>query len=84
MGRRSVAGILAISLALGACGQTSPSTTPSTAPSATAEPASPTPSPVAAASATPAADLPVSSWDARDLVGDEVDRVVEELHTAAD
>ena len=61
MGRRSVAGILAISLALGACGQTSPSTTPSTAPSATAEPASPTPSPVAAASATPAADLPVST-----------------------
>ena len=32
----------------------------------------------------PASDLPVGSWDARDLVGDEVDRVVEELHAAAD
>jgi AraC-like DNA-binding protein len=32
----------------------------------------------------PAADLPVGSWDARDLLGVEVDRVVEELHAADD
>ncbi|MCP3421307.1 helix-turn-helix domain-containing protein [Nocardioides pinisoli] len=30
----------------------------------------------------PAAELPVGSWDARDLLGGEVDRVVEELHAA--
>ncbi|WP_185996492.1 AraC family transcriptional regulator [Nocardioides campestrisoli] len=32
----------------------------------------------------PAAALPVGSWDARDLLGAEVDRVVEELHAATD
>lgn len=32
----------------------------------------------------PASELPVDSWDARDLLGDEVDRVVEDLHTAPD
>ena len=32
----------------------------------------------------PAADLPTGSWDARDLLGPEVDRVVDELHTAHD
>lgn len=32
----------------------------------------------------PTADLPVGSWDARDLLGSEVDRVVEELHAAGD
>ena len=32
----------------------------------------------------PAADLPTASWDARDLFGGEVDRVVEELHAAAE
>ena len=35
-------------------------------------------------SGLPASDLPLGSWDARDLVGDEVDRVVEELHAAVD
>ncbi|HEV2796360.1 MAG TPA: AraC family transcriptional regulator [Nocardioides sp.] len=30
----------------------------------------------------PAADLPTGSWDARDLLGPEVDRVVDELHAA--
>lgn len=32
----------------------------------------------------PAADLPVGTWDARDLLGPEVDRAVEELHEATD
>jgi AraC-like DNA-binding protein len=32
----------------------------------------------------PAAELPVGSWDARDLFGDEVDRVVEAVHAAPD
>lgn len=32
----------------------------------------------------PAAVLPAGSWDARDLLGDEVDRAVEELHAASD
>ncbi len=32
----------------------------------------------------PAADLPVGSWDAGDLLGTEVDRVVEEMHAATD
>jgi AraC-like DNA-binding protein len=32
----------------------------------------------------PAAELPVGSWDARDLLGTEVDRVVEDLHAAPD
>jgi AraC-like DNA-binding protein len=32
----------------------------------------------------PASDLPVDSWDARDLLGREVERVVEELHAAPD
>ncbi len=32
----------------------------------------------------PAAELPVASWDAGDLLGDEVDRVVEDLHAAPD
>ncbi|MBC2933611.1 AraC family transcriptional regulator [Nocardioides sp. zg-1228] len=32
----------------------------------------------------PAAELPVGSWDARDLFGAEVDRVVEEMHAAPD
>ncbi|WP_416952833.1 helix-turn-helix domain-containing protein [Nocardioides sp. T5] len=32
----------------------------------------------------PASDLPVGSWDARDLLGPEVERVVEELHAAPD
>lgn len=32
----------------------------------------------------PAADLPVGSWDARDLLGGEVERVVGELHAAPD
>lgn len=32
----------------------------------------------------PAADLPTASWDARALLGPEVDRVVEELHGATD
>jgi AraC-like DNA-binding protein len=32
----------------------------------------------------PAADLPVGSWDARDLLGSEVDRVVDEVHAATD
>ena len=32
----------------------------------------------------PAADLPMTSWDARDLLGTEVDRITEELHAAPD
>jgi hypothetical protein len=32
----------------------------------------------------PASDLPVGSWDARDLLGREVERVVDELHAAPD
>ncbi len=32
----------------------------------------------------PAADLPVASWDARDLLGSEVDRAVDALHAAPD
>lgn len=32
----------------------------------------------------PASELPVDSWDAADLLGSEVDRVVEELHAAPD
>ena len=32
----------------------------------------------------PAAELPVGSWDARDLLGAEVERVVEEIHAVAD
>ena len=32
----------------------------------------------------PASDLPVGSWDARDLLGREGERVVEELHAAPD
>lgn len=32
----------------------------------------------------PASDLPVGSWDAGDLLGREVERVVEELHAAPD
>lgn len=32
----------------------------------------------------PASDLPVGSWDARDLLGAEVDRVVEEMHASPD
>lgn len=32
----------------------------------------------------PTADLPVGSWDAGDLFGPDIDRVVEEMHAAAD
>ena len=38
---------------------------------------------IAALLGVPAADLPVGSWDAGDLFGADVDRVVEEMHAAA-
>jgi serine protease Do len=62
MGRRSVAAILAVSLAFSACGGDTASTPPSSVPTPTAtDQPGPTASSAAAPSATPGADLLVSS-----------------------